>query len=551
MKHLSLLLYCFIYSITAAAFSAGQYKETVAPTKNVILMIPDGTSLSVVSAARWYQFYHDRTQTKLSIDPYLCGTVQTYCSNAPIGDSAPTTSCYMTGVPARTGNVSIYPAVDEKNDLIPFEAEKAYQPLITILEAAKYSLNKSTGLVVTCEFPHATPADCSAHHYKRSNYACIAPQMAYNNLDVMFGGGCKILTDDIRDYFNKTGTTLLENNINAFRSYNTPEKIWALFHNASIPYDMDRDDKITPSLAEMTKKAIELLSKNENGFFLMVEGSKVDFAAHDHDVAACITEFLAFDKAVKEAMDFAKKEGNTTVVVLPDHGTGGFTIGSARSNSGYANKSISELFSDISKVKASADVIAEKIATTPPVTLKEVVLQYTGISMTEKEMEQLISSSNYKMGSKSSSKSPSIKKNITTLINSRTYFGFTTTGHTGEDVFLAAYHPKGHTPKGMNTNIEINQYLFDACGLPTPLPVLTEELFAKHTDVFSGMDISIDKEHKNFPILIVKHNGKTLKIPAFKSVISLDENEKALKSVVVYFDKTDTFYLPKTLRSLF
>ena len=81
-------------------------KENVKPVKNVIVMIPDGTSLATVSIARWLQWYQDPSKPKLNIDPYLCGTVRTHSSNAPIGDSAPTTSCYMTGQPSRTGYVS-------------------------------------------------------------------------------------------------------------------------------------------------------------------------------------------------------------------------------------------------------------------------------------------------------------------------------------------------------------------------------------------------------------------------------------------------------------
>ena len=113
------------------------------PIKNVILMIPDGTSTSLLSAARWYQTYLDSTKTTLNIDPYLCGLVRTNSSDAPIGDSAPTTSCYMTGMPQQTGFVSTYPVATD-HDLIPVDATRAYQPLATLLEAAKMLQHKST-----------------------------------------------------------------------------------------------------------------------------------------------------------------------------------------------------------------------------------------------------------------------------------------------------------------------------------------------------------------------------------------------------------------------
>lgn len=110
---------------------------------------------------RWLQWYQDPSKPKLNIDPYLCGTVRTHSSNAPIGDSAPTTSCYMTGQPSRTGYVSTYPENDGDNDIYPTDPARAFQPLTTVLEAGKMLQGKATGLVFTCEFPHATPADCS------------------------------------------------------------------------------------------------------------------------------------------------------------------------------------------------------------------------------------------------------------------------------------------------------------------------------------------------------------------------------------------------------
>ena len=91
----------------------------VRPVKNVILMIADGTSLPTISLARWYQRTQNPQNTRLHLDPYLSGTILTYCSNAPIGDSAPTTSCYMTGIPSIKGFVSTYPYSDGAND--PFD----------------------------------------------------------------------------------------------------------------------------------------------------------------------------------------------------------------------------------------------------------------------------------------------------------------------------------------------------------------------------------------------------------------------------------------------
>ncbi|NDV65682.1 alkaline phosphatase [Bacteroides sp. 224] len=544
---LALVCFCTIYAQT---YNGNAYRKSVTPTKNVIVMIPDGTSMGVVSAARWYQIYNKLGGENLAIDPYFCGTVKTFSSNAPIGDSAPTTSAYMTGMPQQTGNVAIYPPADPEKDLVTVDPEMAYQPLATILEAARIEKNKATGLVVTVEFPHATPADCAAHHYNRGKYKQIAPQMAHQNLDVMFGGGVSIITDDIKQHFQNKNIAYYANDINAFRRHNEG-KVWSLWCDNQMPYDIDHDKSEIPSLQEMTEKALNLLSKNENGFFLMVEGSKVDWVAHANDAVGCITEFLAFDKAVASVMEFAKKDGNTTVIILPDHGNSGFTIG-RRDLPSYDKASIHQLFANVSKYKRTAEGMERILLKEKPENFKKVIKEYTNIDITDEELKQLIESENYKPQNymKVSDGKNMIAK-LVEFMNKRTYFGFTTGGHTGEEVFLAAYHPQGDIPTGMNTNVEINHYLSDALGLEKRLPELTQEIFAKHTDVFEGLKYSIDKSDPDFPVLIIKKGKKKLEIPAFKSVAYLNKKEIELGSVTVYIKRNDTFYLPKELKNKF
>ena len=231
----SLILLLFLGSLLA---------QEVRPTKNLIVMIPDGTTLSVLSASRWLKVYRNEG-TRLHVDPYISGTVTTFSSNAPIGDSAPTTSTYMTGVPQQAGNVAIYPVADPDNDLVKLNPDSAYQPLVTILEAMQMEQNKAAGLVVTCEFPHATPADCAAHSYSRSDYKAIAPQMAFNNLSVMFGGGNEFVSDDMKQHFKNTGTTLIQNDRNVMLNFNG-EKVWALFQDRAMSYDLDRNPAEEP-----------------------------------------------------------------------------------------------------------------------------------------------------------------------------------------------------------------------------------------------------------------------------------------------------------------
>ena len=529
--------------ILAASFA---FSHEVQPVKNVIVMIPDGTSIGVYSAARWFKYYNGQGN-ELNVDPYITGTVTTLSSNAPIGDSAPTGSAYATGVLQQTGNVAIHPEVSD-NDIFGVDASRTYQPAATILEASKVEKNKAVGLVVTCEFPHATPADFSAHYYSRGNYDALASQIAYQNLDVMFGGGNGILTDNIKQHFTKNGTTLIQDDRDGLLNYSGNGKVWALFGDRALPYNIDRNPEKVPSIAEMTEKALEVLSQHENGFFLMVEGSQVDWAAHANDAATIINEYLAFDEAVGKVMEFAHADGNTAVIILSDHGNSGFTIGT-NNCPGYDKLSIDQLFETVSGIKLSANAIESILVKTKPENIKSEFKKYTGIDITDEDMETLLSSKNYhesdymKVGTTNN-----MARNIVNILNSNMCFGFTTGGHTGEDVLLAAYHPQGDVPRGHLMNWQVNEYLQQVTGLETSLQGLSDEIFAKHTDLFNDEDATIDKTDAKFPVLNIKKGNNSLEIKAFTSVAKLNGEPFDIGSVVVYIDKNDTFYLPKSLR---
>ncbi|MDR0768557.1 MAG: alkaline phosphatase [Dysgonamonadaceae bacterium] len=543
MKCLTSVLFVILFATNLTAQSP--------EVKNIILMIPDGTSLASVSAARWFQRYQHPEKVNLNIDPYICGTILTYSSNAPIGDSAPTTSCYMTGYPSLAGYVATYPVADPVNDIVPMCPEKAYQPLVTLQEAARIAGNKSTGLVFTCEFPHATPADCSAHSYNRSKYEWIAPQMVHNQIDVVIGGGVSLLNEENKQFLESEGYGVFLNDISGFRDY-PGGKMWALFADKDMAYDIDRNPEAEPSLAEMTRIAIDKLSRNENGFFLMVEGSKIDWAAHANDARAIISDMLAFDEACGEALRFAEQDGETLVIIVPDHGNSGISIGSNKC-SGYSSLSKDQLFGSIAKFKTSIDALIAILRKTTPADLRKTVLDLTGIALTDSECTQLLQSSDYNLSSLSDEermKGSKMTKIVANILDKYTCFGFTTTGHTGEEVFLAVYDPRpGKRLTGFHTNIELNHYMRNAIGFDNRLELLTDEYFTRHTDVFKGYSFSIDTS-KNSPILKVKNRKTTVEIRPNTNIIKHNGNDIKLNSVVVYVDKNETFYLPKALRGL-
>src|SRR5690554_595226 len=538
MKNVILLLSFILLSVS-------NFSQNPQPVKNIVVMIPDGTSISVYSAARWFKYYNGMGEN-LNIDPYFTGTVTTFSSNAPIGDSAPTGSTYATGVIQQAGNVAIHPDVSD-NDIFPVDGARTWQPAATILEALKIEKKKAVGLVVTSEFTHATPADFSAHHIKRSKNNAIAPQIAYQNLDVMFGGGNRHITPDIREHLVSNKTTLIQNNKDELLNYKGNGKVWALFQESALPYNIDRNPEKIPSLAEMTEKALQVLSANENGFFLMVEGSQVDWAAHANDAATIIDEYLAFDEAVGKVMAFAKEDGNTAVIIMSDHGTGGMSIGT-RECSGSSTRTLEELFGAVSKIRISASGLESILMETKPEEFKAVFKQYTDMEITDEEVLLLHSCKNYKESDYTQvGTSNNLAHNIVMIMNSRSCFGFTTGSHTGEEVLMAAYHPLGDVPRGNMRNTEINRYLQQVSGLESSLEELSDRIFVKHTDVFNGMRYSINRDNPDIPVLMVTKGRSLLEIPAFSSVAKKNSKPFDIGSVVVYIDKNDTFYLPASL----
>lgn len=322
--------------------------------KNIIMMIPDGQSVSDTTLARWY-----KGGTPLAVDEMMCGLVRTYSSDAAIADSAPSGTVYATGFKSHTGFVGVLPDENIMPGMKPLADADKRRPVASILEAAQM-LGKGTGLIATSKIMHATPADFSAHDPSRKNYDNLSEQEVYQNIDVVLGSGEYYLTPEGR----KDGENLASELKNMGYDYiTTPDemrntnstKIWGMFAPKDLSYEIDRDSSKQPSLAEMTKKAIDTLSKNENGFFLLVEGSKVDWASHANDPIGIISDTLAYDEAVKAALDFAKKDGNTVVISVTDHGNGGMTIGNKATDNNYDKQPLDAFIAPLKKASRTGE----------------------------------------------------------------------------------------------------------------------------------------------------------------------------------------------------
>lgn len=214
-----------------------------------------------------------------------------------------------------------------KNGIVSMSSDKteAYK---TIAELAKEK-NMKVGIISSVSIDHATPACFYAHQDTRSNYTSIASQMAHSNFDYFAGGFSKSKNNILQEMetagYNITDT---RDELNGLKK---GSKYWAYTgydRSKALAYDIDRTDN-NISLKEFTTKGIELLD-NENGFFMMVEGGKIDWACHANDAKSAICDVLAFDDAVGAALDFYNNhKDETLIIVTGDHECGGMTIGFA------------------------------------------------------------------------------------------------------------------------------------------------------------------------------------------------------------------------------
>jgi alkaline phosphatase len=272
--------------------------------QNIILFIGDGMGIAQIYAGM------TANHGKLSLERCTyTGLQKTYSANSYITDSGAGATAISCGVKTKNGSIAV-----DINGL----------PVKTILEYAEEH-GLSTGLVSTSAITHATPASFIAHQVSRDEYEAIAADFLKTKIDIFIGGG--------KDHFSVREDSLnlldsLENRgyqvVNDMKDINYKhERIACLtagIHNPSI---LDGRGNMFP---DAVSASIRFLNSKKTGFFMMAEGSQIDWAAHDNNTDGVVAEMLDFDRAVNIAINFAEKNGNTLVIVTGDHETGGMAI---------------------------------------------------------------------------------------------------------------------------------------------------------------------------------------------------------------------------------
>ena len=279
-------------------------KKPDAKIRNIILMIGDGMGVSHVFAgitANNDQLYLEYANK--------VGLSKTKSKNKYKTDSAAGGTAISTGIKTNNGFIGMTPDSLTQKSILEYAADN----------------DKATGMVAACKITHATPASFIAHVPSRKMYDDIAEFFITDKIDVFIGGGLdnfnkredgKNLIPDLKTSGFQVVTTKDElNNIHS-------GKVAALLTGGHIARYPERGE----FLPESTQKAIEILSQDKNGFFLMVEGSQIDWGGHDNDLGYVVEEMLDFDRAIGEVLKFAQEDGHTLVIITADHETGGLSI---------------------------------------------------------------------------------------------------------------------------------------------------------------------------------------------------------------------------------
>ncbi|TVQ77552.1 MAG: alkaline phosphatase, partial [Phycisphaeraceae bacterium] len=343
--------------------------------RNLILLITDGMSPGVLTLAEMAKQHRSGTSThwvRLMRGEYGSSSsclMETGSANGPVTDSGAAVTAFSVGRRANNGALCVLPDGSEP------------EPLFVRAKSA----GLATGLVTTTHLANATPAGFLANATSRNMYPLIAEQMVERYADVMLGGGRQSFTEELAARIQGVKVVHDRSGLRLHRSGEGP--LLGLFTNDHMNYELDRPKETEPSLAEMTSVALERLERSARGFALMIEGGRVDHAAHANDALGVIEDQLAFDDAVGVSVEFARRNPGTMVVVTTDHGNAN------PSQTFYAREG-ERAFPNVLLGRKSFEALSSEIGTLTESertveAVGRLVREATGIALPEDEVEML------------------------------------------------------------------------------------------------------------------------------------------------------------------
>ncbi|MEX2564393.1 MAG: alkaline phosphatase [Cyclobacteriaceae bacterium] len=423
--------------------------------KNIIFLVSDGMSTGTLNMAdlllkqkegrksRWMAYYQGGFASRALMD--------TASSNSMVTDSAAAGSSWGCGMRVPNGSLNIGPKGEEP------------MPILQKFQSA----GKAVGCVTSVQITHATPASFCVNEKSRSAMPEIAAKYLDLKFDVMMGGGSALFDPshrkDQRDLFGdfqKAGFKVVKNK-EEMQGLNGKGPVLGVFSEGGMPYAIDRENdpeikKQTPSLAEMSKKAIEILSQDPNGFAMQIEGGKVDWAAHANDAPALLYDQVDFDEAVGVALDFAARDGETLVIMTTDHGN---------ANPGLFS---SDKFSKLYTTSRSNEWVLKQLSReNSPSQVVDLIEAYQGIQIKKDEAMAILK--NYQVvdedGLFDYGKIP-----LHLLGNMQTAYtgiGWSGTGHSSDYVELAMYGPGSEKLTPYIENYKLHNFMLEAAHVPS------------------------------------------------------------------------------------
>jgi alkaline phosphatase len=441
MKKLTAL----VTSILASSLlvSCSSTTETIeTKPKNIIYLIGDGMGMAHLSGYRYYKNSSsehvglgDKQVPQTLFDKHFVGMASTLPEdNTLVTDSAASATALSSGEKTYNGAIAL-------------DNDKSHT--LTLVEKAK-ELGMLTATVSTSQITHATPASFWAHNVSRKNQNEIANAAFDDRIDgkfktdLLFGGGQSFLIRDDRnivEQFKQSGWQYSDSLTDIEKIDSLPAL--GLFADVGLPYAIDNPE-LPNRLTVMTKKALQLLDKNNpNGFVVMIEGSQIDWCSHGNDIACAMKEMEDFELTLKAAIDFAKEDGNTLVVLTADHATGGLTLG--------ANGPYKWLPNLVHQTKISMPKLSNKLFESNDI--EKTWGEYVGFELPKDVLQQFqaLQASKDKKG---------LYGLLLKTVNAASGTGWTTRGHTGSDVAVIAYGPNSELFFGHQDNTDLAKKLF-------------------------------------------------------------------------------------------
>lgn len=453
--------------------------------RNIVFCVVDGMPISIMTMVDHFRQLNEGKRSYwaelVDREDVVNGLQSVRSLNSVVTDSSAASSAWGCGRRIWNGQVNMFPDGTKLRTLNSLMREAGLR----------------TGLVTTATITHATPAGFAVNCVQRDLEALIAQEYLQEGVDVLMGGGDKFFSaearKDKRDLyadFRAKGFKVLRNRDETLGA--KADKILGIYSASHLPYSVDRDNdpalrKSTPTLAEMTRLALENLDDSKNGFLLQVEGARVDHGGHSVDLAAMVYDQIEFEEAVRVVMEFAERDKETLVIVTADHATGG----PALNGSGEEYFDSTAGLQTVGGMKSTYGPLIRDFGATPTVAkVRDAVESRMGIELTEAEAQLIVDASAGKSPLSGSEFHKTINSAIAMALGNHSKVTWTSQNHTSDHVLVTAFGPGAENLEGLTRNNEMFDLMLASRGLKWSNPTMGFEEAKRHYEKLKPADPS-------------------------------------------------------------